>query len=192
MIELLHALLFLSFGICALIFGAYGIILLYYGKIKKVVRDGNSKGDEEVRFEPVVSVLIPTHNEGKIISKKIENLLASNYPKEKLEIIFIDDSDDSTPEIIKQYSKKSSIIRLIRFNERMGYSPCMIAGCKAAVGEIIVFNDAGSFLDSETIPNLVAHFQNPGIGVVTGNDTILNLNEEVGKSENLYVKIYNF
>ena len=136
--------------------------------------------------------MIPTHNEGKIVSKKIENLLSSNYPQEKLEIIFVDDSDDSTPEIIKKYSNGSSIIRLIRFNERVGYSPSMIAGCKAAEGEIIIFNDAGSFLDSETIPNLVAHFQNPDIGVVTGNDMILNLNEEVGRSENLYVKIYNF
>ena len=192
MIEVLRALLFLSFGICALIFGLYGSIVLYYGKVKKVVREGKSKGNEKVRFEPFVSVLIPTHNEGKIVSKKIENLLASNYPQEKLEIIFVDDSDDSTPEIIKEHSNKSPIIRLIRFNERVGYSPSMIAGCKAAVGEIIIFNDAGSFLDSETIPNLVAHFQNPDIGVVTGNDTILNLNEEVGKSENLYVKIYNF
>jgi cellulose synthase/poly-beta-1,6-N-acetylglucosamine synthase-like glycosyltransferase len=192
LIEILRALLFLSFGICALIFGVYGIITLYYGKVKKVVQKGKSKGNEKGRFEPSVSVVIPTHNEEKIISKKIESLLASNYPQEKLEIIFVDDSDDSTPEIIQEHSSRSSIIRLIRFNERMGYSPSMIAGCKAAVGEIIVFNDAGSFLDSETIPTLVGHFQNPDIGVVTGSDTILNLNEEVGKSENLYVKIYNF
>lgn len=192
MIEILRALFFLSFGFFALIFGLYGSIVLYYGKFKKVVREGKSERNEKVRFEPFVSVVIPTHNEGKIVSKKIENLLSSNYPQEKLEIIFVDDSDDSTPEIIKKYSNGSSIIRLIRFNERVGYSPSMIAGCKAAEGEIIIFNDAGSFLDSETIPNLVAHFQNPDIGVVTGNDMILNLNEEVGRSENLYVKIYNF
>jgi len=38
----------------------------------------------------------------------------------------------------------------------------------------------------------VARFQNPNVGVVTGKDVILNLDEEVGRSENLYQKIYNF
>jgi cellulose synthase/poly-beta-1,6-N-acetylglucosamine synthase-like glycosyltransferase len=166
--------------------------MLYYGKLKRNKREERSERDADVKFEPFVSVVIPTHNEEMIISKKIENLLASNYPKERLEIIFVDDSNDSTPDIIQEYSKRLLNIHLIRFHRRMGYSPSMIAGCKAAEGEIIVFNDAGSFLDAQAIPNLVAHFRNSNIGVVTGNDVILNVNEEVGKSENLYQKIFNF
>ena len=192
MIEILRALLFLSFGIPILIFGLYGGITLYYGELKKNEREGTNKRNENSKFEPAVSVVVATHNEEKIVSKKIENLLCSNYPREKLEIIFVDDSDDSTPKIIQEYSKRSPNIRLIRFNERVGYSPSMIAGCKAAEGEIIILNDAGSFIDAEAIPNLVAHFQTPNVGVVTGKDVILNLEEEVGRSENLYQKIYNF
>ena len=74
----------------------------------------------------------------------------------------------------------------------MGYSPSMIAGCKTAHGEIIVLNDAGSFLDKEAIPNLVAHFSNPQVGVVTGNDVLMNTNESSGKSESLYLKFLDF
>lgn len=192
MIEVLRVLLLLSLGTPVLIFGLYGVIMLYYGKLKRNKREERSEHDADVKFEPFVSIVIPTHNEEMVISKKIENLLASNYPKERLEIIFVDDSDDLTPRIIQEYSEKSSNIRLIRFHKRMGYSPSMIAGCKAAKGEIIVFNDAGSFLDTQAIPNLVSHFQNPNIGVVTGKDVILNVNDEVGKSENLYQKIFNF
>jgi cellulose synthase/poly-beta-1,6-N-acetylglucosamine synthase-like glycosyltransferase len=192
LLEVLRALLFISLGIPVLIFGLYGAIILYYGKIKKNGREGTGEGNEKVEFEPFVSVVVPTHNEETVISKKIENFLASNYNPGKLEIIFVDDSNDSTPEIIQEYSKRSPNIRLIRFHKRMGYSPSMIAGCKAAEGEIIVLSDAGSFLDAQAISNLVAHFRNPNIGVVTGNDVILNMNEEVGKSENLYVKILNF
>jgi len=192
LIEILRALLFLSFGVPVLIFGLYGGITLYYGKLKKNEQKETNERNEKVKFEPFVSVVVPTHNEEMIISKKIENVLASNYPSEKLEIIFADDSDDSTPEIIQEYSKKSPNIRLIRFHKRMGYSPSMIAGCKAAKGEIIVFNDAASFLDAQAIPNLVARFKSSNIGVVTGNDVILNVNEDVGKSENLYQKMYNF
>ena len=146
----------------------------------------------ENRLEPLVSVVIATHNEEKIISKKIENILASNYPLDKIEIIFVDDSNDSTPQIIEECSKKYSNVRLIRFNERMGYSPSMIAGCKAAIGEIIVLNDAGSFLDDQAIRNSVAHLEDPEVGVVTGKDVILNTNESVGKSESLYLKILGF
>lgn len=192
MIEITRALLFLSFGVPVLIFGLYGCITLHYGKLKKDKQKETNKRNEKVKFEPFVSVVIPTHNEEMIISKKIENVLASNYPSEKLEIIFADDSDDSTPKIIQEYSKKSANIRLIRFHKRMGYSPSMIAGCKVAKGEIIVFNDAASFLDAQAISNLVAHFKSSNIGVVTGKDMILNVDDGVGKSENLYQKMYNF
>jgi len=179
-------------GIPLFIFAIYGVIIFYYGKLKRNEREGASESYEKFKFEPFVSIVVPTHNEEMIIFKKIENFLAFNYPQEKLEMIFVDDSNDSTPDIIQKCSKRLSNIRLIRFHERMGYSPSMIAGCKTAEGEIIVLSDAGSFLDAQAIPNLVAHFRNPSIGVVTGNDVILNVNEEVGKSENLYVKILNF
>ena len=192
MIEVLRVLLFLSFGVPVAVFGLYGVIVLYYGRLKKNESEGTTEQNEKARFEPFVSVVVPSHNEEMIISKKIENLRGSSYPMEKLEIIFADDSTDSTPNIIKKHSKRFSNIRLIRFHERMGYSPSMVAGCKAAEGEIIVLSDAGSFLDAEAIPNLVAHFKNQRVGVVTGKDVILNVNEEVGKSEGLYQKIYNF
>lgn len=189
---ILNFLVYFLFGIPIVIFGLYGIILLYYSRHKNNNFKVNGISNENEKFEPYVSVVIATHNEESIISKRIENILGSNYPSEKLEIIFADDSDDSTPTIIGDYSNKFSKIRLIKFHERLGYSPSMVAGCKAAKGEIIVLGDAGSFLDPQAIQNLVIHFKEPDIGVVTGQDMILNINEGVGKSENLYLKFYNF
>jgi len=176
-------------AIPTIIFGFYGLILLYYYKVK--TQGGKDEYIVDTVFEPLVSVVTATHDEEMVIAKKIENVLASNYPLDKLEVIFVDDSNDSTPQIIKEYSKKYSNLHLIRFNERVGYSPSMIAGCKAAHGGIIVLNDAGSFLDTQAITNLVAHFKNPKVGVVTGKDVIMNKNESAGKSENLYLKILN-
>jgi len=188
LIEILHISLFLTLAVPTLIFGSYGLILLYYHRTQE-------KRDEysvDTVFEPLVSVVTATHDEEMVIAKKIENVLSSNYPSDKLELIFVDDSNDSTPQKIQEYSQKYSNIHLIRFNERMGYSPSMIAGCKAAHGEIIILNDAGSFLDTEAIPNLVAHFSNPKVGVVTGNDVLMNTNESAGKSESLYLKFLDF
>lgn len=172
------------------IFGLYGIIIFFYSKKVKIEQLEIEK-NENIQFYPYVTVVVPTHNEESIISKKIENLLNSNYPKTKLEIIFVDDSDDFTSLIIQKYSKKFPFIHLIKFHERKGYSPSMIVGCKAAKSEMIVLSDAGSFHDDQTISNLVRHFQNPKIGAVTGNNVILNVDEEIGKSENLYLKMYN-
>lgn len=183
-----QSLLFIIVAIPVLIFGFYGLILAYY--YKRI--EETEKHSSTSSFQPLVSVLTPTHNEEMVIGKKIENILESNYPSAKLELIFIDDSNDSTPDIIEKYSKKYANVCLIRFNERMGYSPCMIAGFKKANGEIIVLNDAGSFLDKDAIPNLVAHFVNPKIGVVTGKDVLMNKDESGGKSENFYLKFLHF
>ena len=187
LIEILHTLLFLTLVIPVIIFGAYGLILLYYHRQQKKDRTGTNTA-----IQPLVSVVTATHDEEKVISKKIENVLASNYPSDKLELIFVDDSKDSTPQKIREYAQKYPNIHLIRFKERMGYSPSMIRGCQEANGEIIVLNDAGSFLDTDAISNLVSHFSDPKVGVVTGNDVLMNKNESGGKSEGLYLKFLDF
>jgi len=187
MLSILHTLVLLLFGIPISIFGLYGIVLLCFSSFRK-----KESGEEGEEFEPYVSIVVPTHNEEVVISRKIDNMLHLDYPKDKLEMIFADDSDDATPSIIEEHSKKFSQIHLMRFRERMGYSPSMVAGCKATKGEIIVLNDAGSFMDVQAIRNLVRHFQNLGIGVVTGRSIILNAGEEVGEAEKLYLKMVDF
>jgi cellulose synthase/poly-beta-1,6-N-acetylglucosamine synthase-like glycosyltransferase len=190
---MLQLLLIFFFGLPFAIFVLYGTIIIYYNKFKKNESPKNSRTYiDKPEYEPLVSIVVATHNEETIISKKVENLLALDYPKNKLEIIFADDSDDSTPDIITEYSKRYSCVNLLRFSERIGYSPSMIAGCKKAKGEITVLGDAGSFLDAQAIRYFVPHFQNPEVGAVTGQDVILNSDEKVGKSENLYQRIYNF
>ena len=187
-VQLLQYLVIACFAIPFFVFGTYGLILFYYRHNRRL--NGDSYNADT--FEPMVSVVTPTHNESSIMHKKIENLLATKYPKDKLEIIFVDDSNDSTPDIIRDYIEKNPNIRLISFGERMGYSPSMLAGGKASIGEIIVLSDAGSFHDADTIGNLVRHFRDPKVGAVTGKDVILNDTEAVGSSEVLYMKFLDF
>lgn len=191
MIEILRVTVIILLIVPMLIFSAYGVLILYYGRLKKRQQFSLEKADANGRFEPKVSIVIPTHNEEKIISKKIESIISLKYPKEKLEVVFVDDSTDSTPQRIREYSKKFPGIHLVRFGERIGYSPSMIAGCKEATGEITIFNDAASFLDVDAINNLTRHFVDPHVGLVTGNDVILNVDEQVGKSESFYQRIFN-
>jgi cellulose synthase/poly-beta-1,6-N-acetylglucosamine synthase-like glycosyltransferase len=186
-LDVLHTITLVFLGIPIFVFGFYGIILFYFSRLPK-----KQSAYKSVDFEPSVSIVIPTHDEELIITKKIDNTLSLEYPQEKVEVIFVDDSSDSTPKIIEEQVKKFPNIHLIRFNERMGYSPSMIAGCKAAKNEIVVFAEAGSFLSKQAIRNLVRHFANPDIGLVTGRSIILNTNEEIGNAEKSYLDIANF
>jgi cellulose synthase/poly-beta-1,6-N-acetylglucosamine synthase-like glycosyltransferase len=191
MIEILIFLTMLFFAIPLFIFGSYGLIIIYYGKLKRTNNENDTHKFERM-LEPLVSVVTPTHNEEKIIAKKVENLMSSKYPKEKLEIIFVDDSNDSTPKILEDYSLRFPNIRLIKFGKRMGYSPSMLAGVTESKGDIVVLSDAGSFHDENTITNLIRHFSDSRIGAVTGTEVILNVDENVGSSEALYAKLHNF
>jgi len=193
-LDALVILMVLLFGLPFAIFCFYGAVLLYYGRIalRRRVKDYHTSSVDYATYEPTVSVVIPTHNEQDVIAKRLDNLLASDYPKDKLGIIVVDDSTDSTPKIIEEYVKKYSQISLIRFDERMGYSPCLIAGCKAAQGEIVVLAEASSLMDADAIRRLVSNFVDPSIGVVTGRAIILNANEKAGRSEDFYAKLYDF
>jgi cellulose synthase/poly-beta-1,6-N-acetylglucosamine synthase-like glycosyltransferase len=189
--DALVVLMFVFFGVPLGIFCFYGLVLLYYGRARsgKVNESGFSSN---MNYEPTVSVVIPTHDEEDVVAKRIDNLLASDYPKDKLQIIFVDDSVDSTPKIIDRYMTEHPQIRIIRFGERMGYSPCLIAGCRAAKGEVVVLAEASSSWDPSTIRHLVSNFGAPSVGVVTGKSVILNADVGAGRSESFYQNLYNF
>lgn len=189
--EFWFMLFYILTGVPAVAFFFYLIIVIYYGR-KAINPEKSHTYDQNTKFEPLVSVVAATHNEEMMVGKKIDNLLSSNYPLSKIEIVFADDSDDSTAKIISGKAAQLSNLRLLHFENRMGYSPSMLAGCKATNGEIIILTEASAFLDSDTIPRIVDRLRNPEIGVVTGREVILNVDEKGGKSENLYQRLYNF
>src|SRR3989344_775679 len=65
------------------------------------------------KFEPNVSVVIPAYNEEKNIEECVDSVFNSDYPKEKMEIIVVDDgSKDKTLRLLKKYKK----IKILRQN----------------------------------------------------------------------------
>ena len=62
------------------------------------------------RYKPTVSILIPAHNEEKVIGKLLQKMTEITYPKDKLEVIVIDDAScDNTGQIADEYCKKISL-----------------------------------------------------------------------------------
>lgn len=90
----------------------------------------------------MLSVICPIYNEEKYIAKCIDSILTQDYPKDNLEVIFVDGmSTDKTRTIVAEYSKKHPFIRLIDNPERV-VPYAMNRGIKASKGEIIMRLDA--------------------------------------------------
>lgn len=116
---------------------------------------------------PTVSLVIIAYNESAAIGEKLDNILALDYPKDKLEIIVgSDGSNDGTDDIVRQYSDRG--VRLFSFPRR-GKIPALNEAVSYATGEILAFSDANSMLSRDALQLLVRPFSDPTIGGVAGN-----------------------
>ena len=111
-----------------------------------------------------VSVIVPAYNAEKTLSENIEVLLAQDYPKDKIEIIIVDDgSTDATSEIAKQYS-----VRYI-YQENKGPAAARNSGWKMSNGEIICFTDSDCIPEKEWVRKLINRYNSDKIGGVGGS-----------------------
>jgi len=122
---------------------------------------------ERAPIEPTVSVVVIAHNEAERIGKRIENLLALEYPRQKLEIVIgSDGSTDQTVERARRYERFGVIVRA--FQQHRGKPAVVNALVPTVRGEIVVFADARQRFDSQTIRQLVANFADRHVGAASG------------------------
>lgn len=126
------------------------------------------------------SVIVPCRNEEKFIAKCCESIVSQDYPKDKMEVLFVDGmSEDGTREIIKNYAGRYPFIRLIDNNKKI--TPCALnVGIRNAKGKIIVRMDAHTGYPPQYITKGIGHLKRTGADVVggpiitkPGNDTVI-------------------
>lgn len=140
---------------------------------------------------PTVSVVLAARNEQDRIVARLENLLQSAYPADKLSVILV--SDGSTDLSARHLAElNASRVRLIDRENRSGKPACLNVGIAAADSQIIVFADARQRFEPETIPNLVRHFADPKVGAVSGALFIESSNSAVGGGVDAYWKLERF
>jgi cellulose synthase/poly-beta-1,6-N-acetylglucosamine synthase-like glycosyltransferase len=116
---------------------------------------------------PTVSVIISAYNEEKSIADKLENLLALDYPHDRLQLVLASDgSTDNTNAIIQEYADRG--VKLLAL-PRVGKAEALNAAVHASSGEILVFSDANSMFKPDAIRALVKPFADPQVGGVAGD-----------------------
>jgi len=115
---------------------------------------------------PKVSVIVPAYNEEKSIAKTIETLLKLDYPKEKLDIIVVNDgSKDNT---LGEASKYKKFIRIFT-KPNGGKASAVNLGIEKAKGQFIATMDADSFVNSDALLNMIGFFQEKNVACVTAS-----------------------
>lgn len=137
---------------------------------------------------PFITIIVPAHNEEASIAAKIENLLASDYPRERMDILIGNDgSSDRTEEIARGYAGDG--VGLISFPQQHGKSAIQNGLVSFASGEILVFTDADCTFGSQTLRLLINNFADPAIGLVTGRPSFANPRETgVTRNEGIYLR----
>lgn len=148
----------------AIPYGLAFIAILVYSRKYDV-----SRLMRNVTDPPTVSVVIPTLNEAATIKKKIENTIQMDYPADKLELVIVDCSTDTTPEIVQNLSKTYPQIRLIRETERKGLATSLNLGYSSARGKVVVKSDCDSTaLTKDALKRIASLLENPDLGGVCG------------------------
>jgi len=122
----------------------------------------------------MISVIIPTMNAERFISKSIESFLKQDI-KEKYEIIVVDSSTDRTSEIVSKYK-----VKVIK-QKKLGPAAARNFGVKKARGDIVVFVDADCIVPKTWLRKLTEPFSDKEITAVAGAYKIWNKESSIAR-----------
>jgi cellulose synthase/poly-beta-1,6-N-acetylglucosamine synthase-like glycosyltransferase len=116
-------------------------------------------------IEPAVTVIVAAHNEEAVIERRLENLLALDYPADKLEVVVTSDaSNDRTHELAERFAPR---VRLI-VNPRGGKVAAQNRAVRETSGEILAFSDANATWAPDALRKLVANFADGDVAYACG------------------------
>jgi cellulose synthase/poly-beta-1,6-N-acetylglucosamine synthase-like glycosyltransferase len=148
------------------------------------------KGRRDAADWPMVSLVIAAYREEAVIVERLNNALLLDYPADRLEILVgVDGEEDLTGELVRLIDDPR--VRLIQFPVRRGKASVLNDCIPEARGQILIFSDANTVMDTQVLRRLVRHFRNPRVGGVCGK---LVLTDPVtGQNvDGLYWKYENF
>ncbi|MEM5866609.1 MAG: glycosyltransferase [Candidatus Aenigmatarchaeota archaeon] len=175
-------------------FLSFGVLGLAYLWLKRIAnKPWNVKVDKS--FTPKVSIIVPTYNEEQTITYKIRNLAKLEYPKNLVQIIFVDScSTDSTVKRIEAFIKSAEDVnvQLIKESRRAGKSAALNIALKSCQGDVVIVSDSDCFWPKTILGDAIPYLADPRVGAVSGPKKLLNIGDSyVTKSEASYLNSMN-
>lgn len=179
----------LSWFVLLLVFA--GAPAAYYMFLRRASsKNWNLRVDQN--YLPTVTIMVPMYNEEKTITMKLENLIKLKYPRERLEILLVNDgSKDRTEDEISNFLTSNGIeMTALHFPVQRGKTVALNDALKHAKGEILVISDSDVFLSPEVLYKAMPFLADPSVGAVMSREELLNPDLSwVTKSEKLYYKL---
>lgn len=172
--------IFFWISVCILFYTylGYGLLLLLVSLLRRPRR----KVDEA--FLPEVTFVVPAYNEVAILSAKIENSLALDYPAHKIKWLFVTDgSTDGSDAIVKRYTA----LQHLHLPQRRGKAAALNRAMQTVTTPIVIFSDANTFLHPGSVRQLVKNYADERVGGISGEKRVANpVASAVGFGERLY------
>jgi cellulose synthase/poly-beta-1,6-N-acetylglucosamine synthase-like glycosyltransferase len=155
-----RALFWLAAALVGYTYAGFPLLVLARGRLRPRPHRRGS-------ITPSVAVVIAARNEGAIIARKLENVLALDYPADRLRVVVASDgSEDAT--VAAARACGDDRVRVLDL-PRVGKAGALNAGTAVATGDVLVFSDANSMFARDALRALVAPFADPDVGGVAGD-----------------------
>jgi poly-beta-1,6-N-acetyl-D-glucosamine synthase len=155
----MNGVLWTSFALLAYVYVGYALLM----RLRATIRP---RAVHSRLIEPHVSIVVCAYNEASRIGRRIENLLALDYPRDQLEILI--GSDGSTDETVAIAQRYAPSVRIFAFRQRRGKPAVINSLVKEARGSVVVFADARQRFAPDALKALVANFADPSVGAASG------------------------
>ncbi|MEQ1860575.1 MAG: glycosyltransferase family 2 protein [Chthoniobacteraceae bacterium] len=173
------ALFLLSALLLAYTFAGYALLM------RALARARGAAAPPPAAEQPVVMCVVVAFNEQERIAARVADLLAAEYPPDKLGVIVVSDgSTDATAARVRAIGDARVV--LIEQPERSGKAAGLNAALAQCRGEIVVFADARQRFGARTIAHLVRHFADAEVGAVSGELEIEAAASGVGQAVDAY------
>jgi len=141
---------------------------------RRVKGPHNDVGD--ISYAPKVSVIIPVKNGARVLDRLMDSLMSVDYPKEKMEVIIVEDgSVDGSYEICKYYERKfPGLVKVIHREQSRGKPDALSCATGKASGEVLAVFDVDSIIDPAAFRLALKHFEDPRVAAVQGKTLSVN------------------
>lgn len=179
------------------IYGLYIILIIRNSKYKEYIQQINRSLLKSLDHQdlPNITVIIPAYNEESKIGRKLQNIVELDYPKEKIEVIIVDDcSTDKTYKVANDVLKRLGLYgKIVKSSERKGANASYNNGVLYASSNLVLKTDADVFLEADALKKavqIISKIEN--IGGVTGIMVpVTNKTTTATRLENTYRTLLN-